>query len=405
MQQKLIFHLDVDAFFASAEQSLNPFLCGKPVIVGGYAHQRGVVHTGSYEARALGVKTGMPLHEAKRICPQAVFLKGNFLHYKFISKEILKILSGYSPLVEFTSLDDAYIDMTGTQRKFADPQTAAGEMQKTIDEKLNIPVSIGIGSSKLISRIASAQHKPRGVTYVPAGRERKFLNPLPVAEILGIGRVTETLLFQMGIQTVGQLAKIPKPALQQLLGANGLKIWQYANAIDPREVKPLHIPKQISRETTFEEDTQDIQVAMATFQYLCERIAMKLRKQQLTCGCIHLRVRYSDFKISSIGQKLPLHTQDAAVLNTMVHRLYNRLQERRIRIRHVHISVSEIEPENRQPDFFTMDGKNKKLLNSVDEIRNRFGFTAMLPAKTHILKSKYRMDKNGYILHTPSLSQ
>lgn len=405
MQQKLIFHLDVDAFFASAEQSLNPFLRGKPVIVGGYAHQRGVVHTSSYEARAFGVKTGMPLHEAKRICPQAIFLKGNFLHYKFISKEILKLLSAYSPLIEFTSLDDAYIDMTGTRRKFPDPQTAAREMQKVIAEKLNIPVSIGIGSSKLISRIASAQHKPRGITYVPAGKERQFLNPLPVSEIIGVGRITETLLFEMNIQTIGQLAKVPKSALQQLLGANGIKIWQFANAIDPRDVKPLHIPKQISRETTFEEDTHDMPVVMATFQYLCERIAMKLRKQQLTCGRIHLRVRYSDFKVASIGRKLTVHTQDAAVLNAMVHRLYGQLQERRIRIRHVHISVSEIEPENWQPDFFAIDFKNKSLLNSVDEIRNRFGFTSVLPAETHILKSKYRMDKNGYILHTPSLSQ
>jgi DNA polymerase-4 len=165
------------------------------------------------------------------------------------------------------------------------------------------------------------------------------------------------------------------------------------------------LPKQISRETTFEEDTSDPNVVIATFQYLCERIGMKLRKQHITCGRLHLRIRYSDFKSDSIGRKLPMHTQDATVLNSMVHQLYNQLQQRRIRIRFVHISVSDIEPENWQPEFFETNQANKNLLSCVDEIRNRFGFTAVLPAETHILKSKYRMDQNGYILHTPSLSQ
>ena len=405
MKNRIIFHLDVDAFFASAEQSFNPFLRGKPVIVGGYAHQRGVVHTSSYEARAVGVKTGMALHEAKRLCPKATFLKGNIFHYKYISKEILKILLKYSPLVESTSLDDSYIDMTGTERKFPNPHRVAEEIQTTIYKRLHIPVSLGIGTSKLISRIASGHQKPRGITYVPPEKEKQFLIPLPISEILGVGRITENLLFELGIKTVGQLSKMPKQVLQQLLGVNGLKIWEFANGIDKREVKPFKIPKQISRETTFEEDTNDSKVVMATFQYLCERIAMKLRKQRLACSRLYLRVRYSDFKSDSIGRKLPIHTQDAAVLYSMVHQLYNQLQQRRIRIRFVHISVSDIEPENWQPDFFATNTKNKNLLTSVDEIRNRFGFTAVLPAETQILKSKYRMDKNGYILHTPSLSQ
>ncbi len=405
MKHKSIFHIDVDAFFASAEQSFNPFLRGKPVIVGGHAHQRGVVHTGSYEAREDGVRTGMPLYEAKRLCPRAIFLKGNFLHYKFISKEILKILTKYSPIVESTSLDDFYMDMTGSYRKFPHLQTAAEDIQKTIDEQLYVPVSIGIATSKLVSRIASGQQKPHGLTYVPPGKEKKFLNPLPISKLLGIGRVTENLLFEIGIQTIKQLAKIPKNTLLQLLGANGSKIWQYANGIDTREVAPFRMPKQISRETTFEEDTSDPQVVMATFQYLCERITMKLRQQHLTCGRLYLRIRYSDFKSDSIGRKLPVHTQDAAVLNSMMQQLNGQLRQRRVRIRYVHISVSDIEPENWQPDFFALNTKTKNLLASVDEIRNRFGFTAILPAETHTLKSKYRIDKNGYILHTPSLSQ
>ncbi len=405
MRHNIICHLDVDAFFASAEQSLNPFLRGKPVIVGGHAHQRGVVHSSSYEARRYGVRTGMPLYEAKRLCPQAAFLKGNFLQYKYISKEIFKILLNYSPRVENSSIDDFYFDMTGSYRKFPNPQKTAEEIQKTIKDRLHVPVSIGIGTCKLISRIASGQHKPLGLTYVPPGKEKKFLNPLPISELLGVGRVTENLLISMGIRTIGQLAKIPKHTLSQLLGINGLKIWEFANGIDKRGVGLLRIPKQISRETTFEEDTSDSQVVLATFQYLCERIAMKLRKQHLSCGRIHIRIRYSDFKSDSIGRRLPVHTQDPAVLISMIQQLNKQLRQRRVRVRYVHISVSDIEPENWQPDFFALNTKTKNLLASVDEIRNRFGFTAILPAETHTLKSKYRIDKNGYILHTPSLSQ
>ena len=405
MAQRWIFHLDVDAFFASAEQSLNPHLRGKPVIVGGFPHQRGVVHSASYEARARGVRTGMPLSEARRRCPEAIFLKGNFLHYKFISRQIFRILQTFSPLVEFTSLDDAYVDMTGMDRRCRHPQEAAKAMQETIARQLTVPVSIGIGTSKLISRIASAQHKPRGITYVPPGKELSFLHPLPVAELPGVGRVTEAVLLEMGIRTVGELARIPKQTLQQLLGANGLKLWEFANGIDRREVRPFRPRRQISRETTFEEDTDDLQLVTATLHYLCERIAMKLRRERLACGNIHLRIRYADFNSRSIGCKLSLHTQDAGVLAAAVQKLFAQAGGRRLRIRHVHISVSDLEPAHWQPDFFAADKRREDLLQSIDEIRARFGFSAVLPAKTQILRTKYRMDKHGYILHTPSLSQ
>jgi DNA polymerase-4 len=401
----MIFHLDVDAFFASAEQSFNPFLRGKPVIVGGDAEQRGVVHSASYEARAFGVRTGMVLREAGRLCPQAIFLKGDFLRYKYISQEILKILLTFSPLVEFTSLDDAYIDMTGTGRRFTEPRQAAEEIQRIIDARLCVPVSIGIGSSRLISRMASGRHKPRGITFVPPGKELEFLHPLPISELLGVGRVTKTLLCEMGIQTIGQLAKIPKHVLQQLLGANGVKIWEYANGIDGRQVLRFRRRRQISRETTFEEDTADGNLVLATLQYLGERIAAKLREERIMCRTVHVRIRYSDAKSKAISRKLPACTQDPAMLNAMVQQLYEQIRRRRTRVRFVHVSVSNMEPENWQPEFFAADTKQKNLTESIDQIRKRFGFTALMSAESQILKTKYRMDKHGYILHTPSLSQ
>lgn len=402
---RLIFHLDVDAFFASAEQSLNPFLRGKPVIVGGHADQRGVVHSASYEAREFGVRTGMPLRSAKHLCPQAVFLKGNFLHYKYISREILDILLSFSPLVEFTSLDDAYVDMSGTSRLYVDPHRTAEEIRDLIDNRLGVPVSIGIGSSRLISRIASGRHKPRGITVVPAGKEPEFLHPLPVSELLGVGRVTRMLLCEMGIHTVGQLARIPKTVMEQLLGMNGAKIWEFANCMDDRKVLRYRARKQISRETTFEEDVMDAKVVFATIQYLSERIASKLRSERMTGGAVCLRIRYSDLKSSMTSRSLPRQTQDSGLLSSFSHQLFLQIQRRRTRIRHVHVSISKLEPENWQPDLFSAKMKDQSLMECVDEIRNRYGFTSIMPAKTQVLATKYRMNRHGYILHTPSLSQ
>jgi|Deesub1362B_J571_1020462.scaffolds.fasta_scaffold10485_1 DNA polymerase-4 len=405
MSQRIIFHLDVDAFFASAEQSLNPFLRGKPVIVGGLANQRGVVHSASYEARAFGVKTGMPLSQARKLCPHAIFLKGNFLHYRYLSRSIYRILQQYSPAVEISSLDDMYMDMTGMSRLFSHPEIAAKAIQQEIDSTLHLPVSIGIGSSKLISRLASAQNKPRGITYIPPEQELEFLHALPVSQLIGVGHVTESLLAELGIQTVGQLARIPKRTLEQLFGTNGVRLWEFAHGIDPRPVRPWKARRQISRETTFEEDTDDPGLVLATLQYLSERIAMKLRKEHLVCNRISVRIRFSDFQQRVASSRLPLPTQDASAIVTVIHRLFRSIADRRVRIRHVHLAASQLEPENWQPQFFQQSASREALLDSIDEIRRRYGFTAILPATTRMLQKKYRMEKHGYILHTPSLSQ
>ncbi|GBE28403.1 DNA polymerase IV [bacterium BMS3Bbin03] len=401
----IILHIDVDAFFASAEQSFNPLLRGKPVIVGGFPDQRGVVHSASYEAREKGVRTGMPLSAAQRLCPEAVFLKGEFHHYKYIAEQLFKIYTTFTPQVEFTSLDDAYLNATGTLRLWGTPVDLAREIQETVRQKLHIPVSIGIGRNKLISRMASAQHKPRGITCVPSGHEPEFLHPLPVSQLPGVGRVTQRLFYDLGITTIGELARFPGDLLYPLLGKNGQKIRDYANGLDGRPVRPVRIPKQLSRETSFEEDVSDPSVVLAALHYLIERLAKKLREDHLVCRKMGLKIRSSDFQSMYKTGTLPEAVQDAFRLGVFAEQIFNSLKLRRTRTRFVQVQVSALEPEAWQQQLFQWNQKRQTLNQSIDRIRRRFGFMAILPANTLLLQSNYRMDSHGYILHTPSLSQ
>ncbi len=402
---RLIAHIDADAFFASVEQGFNPLLRGKPVIVGGAENQRGVVHTASYEARACGVRTGMPLVHAKRVCPEATFLKGNFQHYQAASLVLQEIYLRYTPSVEFTSLDDAYLDLTGTLHLHPEPEQLAREIQQEVERQLHIGVSIGMGSSKVIARIASGLKKPRGIIYVPPGKERQFLAPLPVDELPGVGRVAKQKLTDLGIFTVGQLAALPKAVVMEIFGANGKKMWELANGIDSRQVKPRILPGQISRETTFEEDTTEREVVMATLQYLSERIAGKLRKEGLLCRRVGIKIRYSDFTQHNVARTLPASTDSAAEIFSEVENMVARLPFRRLRIRHVGVQVTRIEWRNLQLQLFDEETRQELLDAAIDEIRRKFGFTAILPADTLELRKKYRMEKSGYVLHSPALTR
>ncbi len=402
---RLIFHIDGDAFFASVEQSFNPMLRGRPVIVGGFPSQRGVVHSASYDARAKGVRTGMPLRQAYTLCPEAVFLKGNFRHYRFIAKQLLHLYREFSPRVEFASLDDAYVDMSGTEHLWPDPVVAARAIQKAAWERWHIPVSIGIGTSKLVSRLASGRKKPHGLTRVPPGHELAFLHPLPVGKLPGVGRVTQRRLVDLGITTVRELAQLNASVLSELFGKNGLRLWELANGIDPREVRPVKIPKQLSRETSFEDDVAEPAVVLSTIRYLVERLAQKLREKQLVAGRVGIKVRYAGFQSFQKFGTLSTATADAAKLGELAEMLFRALPIRRERFRFVQVQVSDCEPAAWQRQLFSFEQKQQTLNRSIDAIRSRYGFMAILPANTLLLQTTYQMDSHGYILHTPSLSQ
>ena len=402
---KTILHIDADAFFASVEQGFNPRLRGRPVIVGGKEDQRGVVHTASYEARALGIRTGMALFKAKAICPQAVFLKGNYEHYRAASEVFQEVYLKYTPQVEFTSLDDAYLDLSGTSHLYPSTEWIANAIKKDVYQRTGVGLSVGSATSKVVARIASGLKKPAGVTCVAPGQEKVFLAPLAVDLLPGIGRMAKERLLDLRIFKVGQLARLPKIILEQLFGKNGVKIWEYANGIDPRQVERKIIPKQISRETSFETDTSDMNMIKGTLQYLTERIAKKLRQQGLLCRTVGVKIGYSDFKRHASSKMLDYSSNDGTQLFIMVEKIFAELHLRRIRVRHVGISVTNIEPLNFQGNLFDMPGNQESLNTAIDEIRDRFGFMALMPADTLELKRKYRMDAHGYILHNPALTR
>jgi DNA polymerase-4 len=398
-------HIDADAFFASVEQGFNPLLRNRPVIVGGTENQRGVVHTASYEARVCGVRTGMALVRAKQVCPNAVFLKGHYEHYQAISLFFQEIYTKYTPIVEFTSLDDAYLDLTGTLHLHPSPEQIARDIQDEVWEKTGVGLSMGIGINKAIANIASDLEKPKGIVNVPAGKEKEFLAPLSVDVLPGVGRIAKEKLTDLGIFTVGQLAVFSKLLLEQLFGKNGKKLWDLANGNDPREVKQRIIPRQISRETSFEEDTADMAIIKGTLQYLTERLAKKLRQTELVGQTVQVKIRYSDFGNNNRSRSLPYPSNDSGTLFKLAETLFDEIRLRRVRIRHVGVAVTQIRPVNWQASLFNRKNQQESLNTTIDQIREKFGFMSIIPAETIELKRKYRMEPNGYVLHNPALTR
>jgi DNA polymerase-4 len=362
-------------------------------VVGGTENQRGVVHTASYEGRARGLRTGMPLAEAKRLCPEAVFLKGNFQHYQAASLIMKEIYLRYTPVVEFTSLDDAYLDLAGTMHLYSlrgskpSPVEVAQQIQQEVEEALRIGISLGIGTNKLIARIASGTKKPRGITYVLPGTERQFLAQLPVDKLPGIGQSAKERLMELGTFTIGQLAAMPKIVLEEIFGANGVKMWEMAHGIDNRKVK------------------KDQEVVMATLQYLSERIAAKLRQEGLVCRNVSVHICYSDFTRHKMAQTMPTRTDSATAIFAEIEKIVVRIPFRRSRIRHVGVQVTNIEWRDFQLLLFNPEQRGQLLDAAIDEIRQKYGFMSILPADTLELRRKYRIEKNGYVLHSPALTR
>src|SRR5438876_10427457 len=285
-----IVHVDVDAFFASVEQVLNPKLRGKPVLVG-----RGCVASASYEAKFLGVKTAMGIREALRVCPQAIVVPGQYEHYADFAERVRRILETYTPAVETAALDDFYLDFAGTGRLYPDYEATLRRLQAEIRARTGLNVSIGAARTKVVASIASRLQRPRGFRMIAPGEEENFLTPLPVEKLHGIGHVHAGALAERGIATIGQLRQVPKPALQAAFGeAIGLQIWERARGLDGREVLVLSTPKSVSRETTIEGGTIDTEFLGGLIEYLSERVGWTLRKYGKQARTLGLHLRYVD---------------------------------------------------------------------------------------------------------------
>jgi DNA polymerase IV len=378
---KTIFHVDMDAFFVSVEELSDPLLKGKAVVVGGQRDERGVVSAASYEARKFGVHSAMPLRIAAKLCPQAIFVDGHPERYRECSAKVYEVLNTFSPLVEMASIDEAYLDMTGTDRLHGPPLRAAHSLHKKVKAETQLNCSIGIGASRLIAKVSSAKAKPNGVLWVIPGQEGKFLAPLDVRDIPGVGKVMEQNLHALGIHRVGDLAGLQEDVLEDRFGKWGLALAGKARGEDAggwldAEVGEHADPKSISHEHTFNEDTANQPQLEATLMRLTEMVARRLREHALHARTIQLKLRYKDFTTITRARSLPAPTQLDTEIFEQIRSLFRRNWKKGAEIRLLGVHVSSFaEAAPAQLDLLD-DGRHnrwQKALAAADRLRDKFG--------------------------------
>ncbi|QPJ61487.1 MAG: DNA polymerase IV [Candidatus Nitronauta litoralis] len=382
-----ILHVDLDAFFASVEQMRDPSLKGKPVIVGGDPNGRGVVAAASYEARKFGVHSAMPVARAKRLCPDAIFVRGSHGLYSEISKQFFEILETYSPLVESMSLDEGYIDLTGCERLHGGPaEKTAARIRHQVEDELGICASIGMGTNKLIAKIASGMAKPNGFLRVPPGQERNFLKRLPIKRIPGIGPKGEEQLRRLGIKTVGQLTMLPLDELERSFGEWGTRLYYRSRGQCDSPVRAREeAAKSISRETTLEEDSLDRPYLNAMLSYLTEKTAAQLREEGLYARTVTLKLRFYDFKTITRSRTLSEASCEDHILFESISKLFTLAAMDRIPVRLVGVSLSGLTTDRqKQLDLFhpTAPERWGRLYKGIDRLRTKYGFETILRANS-----------------------
>jgi DNA polymerase-4 len=428
LMERNIAHVDLDAFFVAVEQALDPSLKGKPVVVGGSPEGRGVVTSASYEARAFGIHSAMPAAAAKRLCPRVVFLRGNFESYGEYSKRFYGILANHTPAVESVSIDEAYLDLSGLRRLAGPPTDICHRIHHQVREELGLPVSIGLATTRLVAKIASGCAKPKGMLSVLPGHEARFLAPLPIGRLPGIGEKSRPRFEALGLNTIGDLAGMDVRLLKAVFGKSGRSLHLRANGMDPpsdtveeRPVSPKGPPKSIGRNITLGEDTADCSLLKSHLHYLIERAANSLRKEGVLARCVTVRLRYSDFNTITRSLTLPRFTDlDQPLFEAAAH-LLERAYTRRVRVRLVGIALQTVHPPDYRPLQLALfpgrdaDGENERfrtLVAVVDSIRERYGFNSVVMGRSmflaKLLKSdpphtEYdRMSTGGTLLKEPS---
>jgi DNA polymerase-4 len=381
---KTFFHVDMDAFFVSVEQLFDPSLRGKPVVVGGRANERGVVSAASYEARKYGVHSAMPLRTAYKLCPQAIFVDGHPHRYREYSQKAFQTLSRFSPLVEMASIDEAYMDMTGTGRLHGPPLRAAHSLHEAVKRETQLNCSIGIASSRLVAKVSSDQAKPNGVLWVLPGQEAAFLAPLEVRKIPGVGKVMERSLHDLGIYKVGELGRYGDEWLERRFGKWGLALagkskGQDAGGWFDEEIGGGEGPKSISHEHTFGEDTADADLIDSTLARLCEMVGRRLREHGLHARTIQLKLRYSDFSTFTRAHSIARPTQLDTDLFEQARALFHRNWKRGAAVRLLGVHASHFEDGSEQLDLLEEDRHErwKQALAAADRLRDKFGESAV----------------------------
>jgi DNA polymerase IV len=380
-----IAHFDLDAFFVSVELLKQPELKGKPLIVGGDG-QRGIVAACSYEARKFGIQSAMPAMAAKKLCPEAIFLKGSYHDYSKYSRIVTDIIAGSVPSFEKASIDEFYIDLTGMDRFFGIPQFTR-ELREKIIRETGLPISYGLSCNKLVSKMATNEAKPNGYLEVPAGKETAFLWPLTIDKIPMVGKQTQQQLHTIGIHTIEQLAHTPVEQLEHVFGKWGYKLWQKAHGISDSIVEQYSEQKSLSHENTFNEDSSDVEFLHAELVRLTEKAAYDLRQEEKLTGCVTVKLRYEDFETVS-RQEVMDYTALDNLLTARVKDLFTKLYKRGRKVRLLGVKFSHLIPMTIQMNLFDKEQEKLDLYKAVDDIKNQFGSGAITKATT--LKTKRR---------------
>jgi DNA polymerase-4 len=381
---KTCFHLDMDAFFVSVEELFDPSLKGKPVVVGGRPNERGVVSAASYAARKFGVHSALPLRTAYKLCPQAIFVDGHPERYRDYSHKVYEVLQSFSPLVEMASIDEAYLDMTGTERLYGPPLRAAHLLHQRVKAETGLNCSIGIAASRLVAKISSDQAKPNGVLWVIPGQEAAFLAPLDVRKVPGVGKVTEKNLNALGIRKVGDLARLDEAFLEQRFGKWGLALAGKSLGLDAggwfdTEIGSDDGPKSISHEHTFSEDTTDLAQIESTLARLCEMVGRRLREHRLHARTIQLKLRYSDFSTFTRAHSIARATDLDTELFEEIRQLFRRNWKPGAAVRLLGVHVSSWSGGREQLNLIGEEKHQKwsQALAAADRLRDKFGESAV----------------------------
>jgi len=403
-EHKLIVHVDVDAFFASVEQLLIPSLRDRPVVVGS-----GCIASCSYEARRFGLHAGMPLRQAKRLCPQAVILAGDYQIYRCFAEHIWQVCRRYTCGLE-TYLDEAYGDATGIPAgRDGEPLTLGRRLQRDVRDEVGLPVSVGLAENRMLAKLASTSAKPGGVAWIRHGDAMDMLTPLPIKKLPGVGSETAGKLRDMNIRTVGELRALPIEILRSIFGRRGEVLYERCRGRDVEDCPDLRrrMPKTISRETTFHRPTCDAGEIRGMLFYLLERAMRTARLAGLLTRTVELTIRYDDWKELAGRRSLPQATADDKAAYAAALELFEQLYRRRVALRHVGIVLSNFSPAGSEARLFEPGtaARRRDLLKSVDTIRSRYGHAAVVTGESIGLLGRLERNDYGFVLRTPSLTK
>ncbi len=386
-----VIHMDLDAFFVSVECLRDSRLKGKPLIIGG-SSERGVVACCSYEARKFGVHSAMPIKFARQLCPDAIVISGDMDAYSRYSGITTEIIRQEAPLFEKASIDEFYIDATGLDHFFGSYQWGTALRQKIIRET-GLPISMGLSANKLVSKVATDESKPNGQRQVLYGHETEFLDPLPVQKLPMIGPKTGQFLIDMGVRTVRTLRCMPMEVMEAAFGKNGAILWKRANGIDERPVIPYSERKSISTEMTFDADTIDVKMLKSVLTAMVEKTTYQLRQEKKLTSCIAVRIRYSNFENVSMQHRIPYTSSDKVLISHALE-LFDKLYSKRLLIRLVGVSLSNLVHGNYQINLFDDTVEDIRLHEALDRMKVKYGPKAVIRAVTLDTSSRLRINNN-----------